>query len=105
MGEDEEGRDDEGAHNVNVRERIEGEAAGETRGRVAERVGGVAVRYLVRDDGEDKDDEEKDGFHVLLVETLNATMRPSTTASLRSAGYGAGLLRQGIYLINYGKEM
>ena len=53
-----------------MRKRIEREAAGQSRGRVAERVGGVAVRYFMCDDGENKDDEGEDGFHVYRFRIL-----------------------------------
>ena len=57
VGEDEERGENERTHEIDVRERVKRESAGETRGRVAERVGGVAVCHLVCDDGENKDDE------------------------------------------------
>jgi hypothetical protein len=57
-----------------MRERIDGEAAGEPRSGVAERVGGIAVRDLVRDDGKNKDDEGEKGEHVAGF-VLYATMR------------------------------
>ncbi len=36
-----------------MRQRIKGEPSGEAGGGVAERVGRIAVRHFVRDDGED----------------------------------------------------
>jgi hypothetical protein len=57
LGEDEERGNGDGAHEIDVRNRVEREPARESRGRVAERVSGIAVRHLVGDDREDKNDE------------------------------------------------
>src|SRR3989344_3432640 len=53
-----------------MRERIESKTTSEACSRVAKRVSGVAMRYLMCDDRKDKDDEGKNSVHVCVCSTL-----------------------------------
>ncbi|MDB5189651.1 MAG: hypothetical protein JWL82_608 [Parcubacteria group bacterium] len=57
----EEGRHDDGAHRVDVAERIKGEAASELCGWVAQSICGIAVGHFVDDYGYEKDQEGENG--------------------------------------------